>query len=246
MTHNSPPPRETIGLVTLPEELIVALNVNDRFITKMSCSPFEQKELVLGWLYAQGIIEKRSEIVRMEIEDGIAKMRVWLDGEYLDRFAAISPSQSSSCGGGSFNTRLFGTMPPLCRIYDLDLERLKRLARAMIDRAKNYKVHGGVHCALLAEHQSGRILVSREDIGRNNAIDKVVGWGLEEGVDFAGILLLVTGRVSSDMILKCYRAGISTMVSLTTATSLAFDIALRTDLTLICHVLKPKPILINF
>jgi FdhD protein len=182
----------------------------------------------------------------MEIEDGISKMRVWLDGEYSERFAALSPSQSSSCGGGTFNTRLFGTMRPLYRPYDLDLGQLKSLARAMVERAEMYKTHGGVHCALLAERKSGRILVSREDIGRNNAIDKVVGWGLGEGVDFAGILLLVTGRVSSDMILKCYRAGISTMVSLTTATSLAFDIALRTDLTLICHVLKPKPILINF
>ncbi len=238
--------RETIGLVTLPEELIVALNVNDRFITKMSCSPFEQRELAVGWLYSQGLIEQYEDIDRYEIADGTAKIWIWLKEEFPERFKALSPASSSSCGGGSFNTRLFGTMRPLYRPYNLELNMLKTLARTMVERAHMYRVHGGVHCAMLVERSSGEILVSLEDIGRNNAIDKVVGWGLERGIDFARLLLFVTGRVSSDMILKSYRAGISTMVSLTTATSLAFDVAVKTDLTLICHVLKPRPILINF
>lgn len=246
LTGSSGTQKKTIGMVALPEEMIASLNINDRFVTKMSCSPADQRQLAIGWLYSQGLIDSFSEIECLEIRDGTAKMCVWLKEEYSGRFKTLGSAISLSSGGGSFNTRLLSSMPPLFRSYDPDLNLVQRLARTMLDRAHMYKVHGGVHCAMLADIRRESVVVSFEDIGRNNAIDKVMGWGLERQVDFSPLLLFVTGRVSSDMILKCYRAGIATVVSLNTATSLAFDIATKTEQTLICHVLKQRPILVNY
>ncbi len=239
-------PREIIDLVPLPEELIASLYVNDQFMINMSCSPERQLELVVGWLYSQGLIEQFADIERFDIKDRIADMFVWVKGDYDVTLNKLKTEVGLSSGGGIFKKRFFRELKDVSREFDLDLELLKTFARGMLEKAEKYKLHGGMHSAMLADCGKKSIIISFEDIGRNNAIDKVLGWGLINNLDFSPLLLFVTGRISSDMAQKCCRAGISTIVSLNTATSMAFDIALKTGLTLICHVLKPKPILINF
>ncbi len=239
-------PRETIGMVPLPEEAMVSLVTNGQFLARMSCSPTELKELAVGWLFAQGVIESAAEIAEFWLEHGCGKIRVSLIEPFLDRFASLKFGQSSACGGGSFNSRLVTNLRPIERTYPLELARLKKIMQEMLPRETMYKVHGGVHCAMLAVCDTGEIVVAMEDIGRNNAIDKVIGWSLLHSVDLPNLVLFVTGRISSDMILKAYGARISTVVSMTTATTLAYEIVKKTGQTLICHVLKPKPILINF
>ena len=99
---------------------------------------------------------------------------------------------------------------------------------------------------MLADMEKEMILVSREDIGRGNTVDKVTGWGLFNGIDLRKTALFTTGRISSEMTIKAHRARIATIVSLTTFTSKAYEIAAKTGMTLAGHLLKPRPILINF
>jgi len=77
-------------------------------------------------------------------------------------------------------------------------------------------------------------------------VDKVIGWGLAQGMDFSRTALFITGRVSAEMALKVLHAGIPTLVSQTTLTSKALEIVRQSGLTLVGHVLKPRPILLNF
>jgi len=238
--------RENIGLVPLPEELITLLKVNERVITRMSCSPFNQRELAVGWLYCQGIIEDYSDIEKMDISDGASEMRVWLKKDKVKKIESLKSATASSSGGGFFNLRILDSITPLIRDYNLDLNRLINLARTMMEMAELYKLHGGIHCSMLTDSLNDKIIVLFEDIGRNNAIDKVIGWGVTRKLDFSSLLLFVTGRISVDMIFKCLRAGIATIISLNTATTFAFEIANKVEMTLICHVLKPRPILINY
>lgn len=233
--------KRTSGLIHLPEELVVALNVNDRFVTKISCSPFEQRELALGWMFWQGLIESRSEVVRTEIEDGQPKMRVWLSEPFSDRLDGLHAAQKASCGGGSYNSRLFGTLRPLYRPYKLDLETVQAEASPLVA-----PIHPGLCRAVLTKQAGGLVMVSREDLSGQNALDKVVGHGLEAGADFAGQVLHVGADISADLVLRCYRAGISTLITPGLVTSLAFDLAVKTGLTLVGRVLSDEPMLINF
>jgi FdhD protein len=99
---------------------------------------------------------------------------------------------------------------------------------------------------MLADMEKLDILASMEDIGRSNSVDKAIGWALLNGIDFGRTALLTTGRISAEMALKVLQAGIPTLISQTTLTSKALEIVRRTGLTLIGHVLKPRPILLNF
>ena len=95
----------------------------------------------------------------------------------------------------------------------------------------------GAHSAFLCD-LDGRILCMREDIGRHNAFDKVVGWALLNGVDLAKCMLYTSGRVPSDMASKAIRAGIPILVSKSVATDQGVALARAYGLTLICEA-KP-------
>jgi FdhD protein len=112
-------------------------------------------------------------------------------------------------------------------------------------RTVMFQKHGGIHCSMLADMREQRVLVSREDIGRSNSVDKVIGWALLNNIDFGRAALLTTGRISAEMTLKVLHAGIPVLISQTTLTSKALEIVRRTGLTLIGHVLKPRPIMLN-
>jgi FdhD protein len=109
----------------------------------------------------------------------------------------------------------------------------------MRDRADQYRYTGGVHSAGLA---AGDELVAHcEDIGRHNAVDKVVGRALLAGVDFHATALLATGRLSSEMVWKAARAGVPVVTSLSIPTDLARDIAEAAGITLVGRILSARP-----
>lgn len=114
------------------------------------------------------------------------------------------------------------------------------LVRQMVADGREYRRTGGVHCAALGNGDG--ILHQSEDIGRHNAVDKVVGWGFLRDIPLNRLQLLTTGRVSSDMVAKAARAGIPVVISLSIPTSLAVEIAHRTGITLIGRAGRAKPV----
>lgn len=245
---NAPPgrARQTVGMVPLPEELTTTLIVNGHPLVRMSCSPHDLTDLAFGWLYSQQIIDSLADVEKSAIGEACPQMKVWLRDAALGRALKFAPVHGSSCTGGTMNQALFERPRPLSREYPLDAGMLKTAMRSMLDRERLYKQHGGIHCAMLAPADSCEPAVVREDLGRSNAIDKVVGWALANALDLPRHILFVTGRITSEMVLKAHRAGIATVVSLTTLSSQAYEIARETGQTVVAHVLKPRPILVNF
>ena len=237
------PPRET-GLVPLPEETLLTITVDGRHLSRLSCSPFGQRELVLGWLFGQNVIEKQADVRIMKIKDGQAV--VSLSRKAHSRLEPYNPVQVTACSGGEVRPGLFENLPTVSRSYDFTLAQAVGLMQQLPQRAKMFHKHGGIHCSMLADIQERKILASREDIGRSNSVDKVIGWGLSEGFDFSRGALLTTGRISAEMALKVLHAGIPALISQTTLTGKALEIVRRSGLTLIGHVLKPRPIMLNF
>jgi len=243
-TNPVPEQRREAGLVPLPEEVLLTVTVDGRPLSRLSCSPFDQEELVLGWLFAQGLIQGPGDIAALAFQDDLALVR--LSPEAAPRLAHYHPVQVVACSGGDVQPDLFSALPGISRSYDFTLPQAIQLMEQLPKHTAMFKKHGGIHCSLLANMQKQRILVSREDIGRSNSVDKVIGWGLAHGVDFAASALFITGRVSAEMALKVLHAGIPALVSQTTLTSKALEIVRQSGLTLIGHVLKPRPILLNF
>ena len=242
--RNCPESVKKIGLVPLPEEVLLNITVDSRHLSRLSCSPFGHRELILGWLFGQGLIETATDVSGMEINGDQAF--VSLSAEAGSRLNQYNPVQVIACSGGEVRPGLFENLPRITRSYNFTLAQAIELMEQLPPRAVMFKKHGGIHCSMLADMQEQSILVSQEDIGRSNSVDKVIGWGLTRDFDFSRAALLTTGRISAEMALKVLHAGIPTLISQTTLTSKALEIVRRTGLTLIGHVLKPRPIQLNF
>lgn len=242
--RNCPESVKEIGLVPLPEEVLLNITVDSRHLSRLSCSPFGQRELVLGWLFGQSLIETPADVSGMKING--AQAFVSLSAEAGFRLKQYNPVQVTACSGGEVRPGLFENLPRITRSYNFTLAQAIGLMEQLPPRAKMFKKHGGIHCSMLADMQEQSILVSQEDIGRSNSVDKVIGWALLNGNDFGQAALLTTGRISAEMALKVLHAGIPTLISQTTLTSKALEIVRKTGLTLIGHVLKPRPIMLNF
>lgn len=238
------PRRREIGLVELPAETLLSVVADGRPLGRLSCSPFGRRELALGWAFSQGAIDSAADLAALRLAGDRALLR--LKPAAAARLARPLPGRFTACSGGDVPEAWPAGPPRVSRRFAFTLEQAVGLMRRLPGRAARFRRHGGIHCALLADMEQGRILAGREDIGRSNSVDKVIGWGLARGVDFGGCALLTTGRVSAEMALKCLRAGIPLLVSQTTLTTRALDIARATGLTIVGHVLKPKPILINY
>jgi FdhD protein len=241
---SSPETRRNAGLVPLPEEALLTIEVDGRTLSRLSCSPFDRRELVLGWLFSQGLLQTPGDAAALRFQADRALVR--LRPSAAPRLEQYHPVQVVACSGGDVQPGLFSDPPRTARKYDFTLAQAVGLMEQLPGRTPLFKKHGGIHCSMLADMREKTILVSREDIGRSNSVDKVIGWGLVHGADFARTALFITGRVSAEMALKVLHAGIPALVSQTTLTGKALDIVRQSGLTLVGHVLKPRPILLNF
>jgi len=242
--QNCPDSVKETGLVPLPEEVLLTVTVDGYQLSRLSCSPFGHEELVLGWLFGQSVIETAADVSHVVINGDQALVSLSAGAD--SRLKQYNPFQVTACSGGEVRPGLFENLPKVNRSYHFTLAQAIDLMEQLPPRAEMFKQHGGIHCSMLADMKEHKILVSREDIGRSNSVDKVIGWGLTHGFDFGHAALLTTGRISAEMALKVLHAGIPTLVSQTTLTSKALDIVRRSGLTLIGHVLKPRPIMLNF
>jgi FdhD protein len=114
-------------------------------------------------------------------------------------------------------------------------EVITACVRELNSLAKTFRRTGGVHGAALYT-SDGSLLSFAEDVGRHNAVDKVIGLGLQQGKGFVGTLIASTGRLTGDIVLKAARMRIPLVASLATAISSGIDVAAHTGVTLIGFV----------
>jgi FdhD protein len=205
----------------------VRISVNGRHALSLYCSPQMIREFVVGVVFNEGLISGGWCAERLSIEYG--------DDINVDIPATGTISEgertiTSGCAGGISLSRNL----PEQRLSDpsvFDLHALRELYREFQKRSEGYRATGGVHSAALAD--SRQTLVFAEDIGRHNAVDKVIGYALLEDIPFSGKILLASGRLSSEIVSKCSRCGIPVIISRAAPTSLSVEIAERSGLTLI-------------
>ncbi len=228
------------GKDSIAEErpLHIFLNQN-RYVTIL-CSPKELRELAVGHLLSEGIVSSTQEIKQIQLRnDGRCMVRLNANVDIEKRIAA---SQSfarlivSACGSPDYW--------PLSKLVDrLSLKkiptRLKVKAKIILDSVKRlntlaeaFRKTGGVHIAALYS-KSGELMTFSEDVGRHNAIDKVIGTRSLQRLDFEKCFLASSGRLTGDIVLKAARMRVPIVASMAAAISSGVDVAQRTGVTLI-------------
>ena len=205
-------------------------------------SPHDLTELAVGWLYNQGFIESVDEVVAVDTCEQSRKCRLISRRHATGRGAEQKAIRTSACGGGEISSfQFFRKRDRLTEGPGVCTETLQALVKKTLSLAIGYRRTGGIHCASLASPCQGRILALYEDIGRHNAVDKVVGRMLLTSQNPEDRLLLTTGRVSSEMALKVVHSGIPIIATITTCTDLALQIAEEAGLTIVTRALTKSP-----
>ena len=214
------------------EEGFISIFVNGSELATVMSSPREQDRLALGFLCNEGIIDGLADVRAIHVCPSGACVDVW-----LKRADYVRPNRlilTSGCGGGVTFDDLSQTVEPLDSRVTIAPKRLSEFMIEMQQRGTLYARSRGVHTSALADGE--RIVVVAEDVGRHNTIDKLRGACLIEGIDPHGMILLCTGRISSEMINKAARMGCPIVASRTSPTSLSVQLAREWNITLAGYV----------
>lgn len=198
-------------------------------------TPGDDAELALGFVITEGIVTSPDHIVDVEfVGDGRWNMvtadRVTIDPAQFQR-NFYSTSSCGVCGKASIDAiRITGARPPDGPVVPVEV--IRALPSRLLDHQAAFHSTGGLHAAA-AFDPTGRIVVVREDIGRHNAVDKVIGHLARESWPLPPLGLMVSGRVSFEITQKAAVAGISMICGVSAASSLAVDLADEFGMTVV-------------
>ncbi len=221
--------QEVKGEVVREQPLVVHVN-GKKFITLL-CSPLKLDCLVVGYLWLEKVIGSLDDIRRLEVSEVDGRADVTLMREVELPTERIL---TSGCGGGitfRIDPRLFPRIRSALKVRPQQLsDRMRELFAAGV----NYRASRGIHGAALAD--GDRLLIVAEDVGRHNAVDKVKGEALLKEVPTTDRILLSTGRISSEMLLKAVRMGVPLIASRTSPTEMAVSLAEQLGVTIVGYV----------
>jgi FdhD protein len=228
----------------ITEEISLALLAEHRRIAVLMCSPSDLEDLVTGFFYTNGFIQRADQIRRIVINRATWTAFIELAPE-ID-VGRLRPGGviGSACAGGPVPEYADGHRQPEHRHPAAGGEEKREAAgcsvssRLIIDlmdsfrkRSKIHRQTGGVHAAAIAS--AADQLVFREDIGRHNAVDKVIGACLAEDLPFEDKILLTSGRLSSEIIYKADACRLPIIVSRSAPTDRSISLARDRDITLV-------------
>ncbi|WP_328358349.1 formate dehydrogenase accessory sulfurtransferase FdhD [Mycobacterium sp. NBC_00419] len=245
----------TNGIITeRPETLVVEepleIRVNSAAVTVTMRTPGSDVELAQGFLLTEGVITRREDVLTVQYcrgsgEDGANTYNVLdvtlhpdvppPDTDVTRNF--YTTSSCGVCGKASLEAvRLSSRHSPGDDPSTVSTATLTAMPAQLRSAQKVFASTGGVHAAALFT-TDGTLLAVREDIGRHNAVDKVIGWALEANrVPLGGTVLLVSGRASFELTQKAVMAGIPVLAAVSAPSSLAVDLATQSGLTLIAFL----------
>ena len=220
--------------VTVEEPLEIRVGAQTLAVTMRT--PGHDFDLAAGWLLSEGIVRNPGEIVRMEHcrevrspeeEGNVVIVRATAaSGDALDRAKRLLLTSSSCglCGKGSIES-IRGQFSPVDSDARVSPEVLLSLPGKLRAVQASFAQTGGLHGAGVFD-LDGTLLAAREDVGRHNAVDKVIGHLFREGrVPLSQAILLVSGRASFEIVQKAVAAGLPIVAAVSAPSSLAIDLA---------------------
>jgi len=211
------------------QEFPVPLVVNGREIATLVASPHELNFLVAGFLRLQGFVSSADDFELFSVCKDFGAANVRIKGTLPEK---LKPVLTSGCGTGV----TFSTPRPLT--IESGTEFTPAQVFSLMDelgkRAEKYRTHGGIHSAAVGDGK--RMILYAEDLGRHNTLDRIAGEALFKGIDLQGLMLVTSGRISTEMAAKSAQLGIPLIASRTSPTDMAVKLCEESGITLIGYL----------
>lgn len=222
----------TSCIAPLARESPLTIFVNDREVITLVCLGDYLENLAVGFLVSEGILSKRSQLKEVKVDSARGEARInTAEDISLPHDLFLKRTLTSGCGkGASFYYALDAlTTRKISSKLAIRAEQIFSLMRELNSRSTLYRMTGGVHNSALAS--TGKILIFREDIGRHNSVDKICGECFMRGIPMKDKIILSSGRITSEILIKVARLGIPMFVSRGAATTLAKELASKLNIT---------------
>ncbi len=218
-------------------EFPLTILMNSEQLVTVLCSPSDLEALAVGFLFSEGMIRTKEEIkgLTLDGERGIIRIRTAED-KTRDGSLFMKRVLTTGCGRGIafYSYADLDRKKKVASDLRVTPEAVLALSRRFQGASELYRQTHGVHSAALCDDRE--ILVFAEDIGRHNAVDKVLGRCLREGISTADRILLTSGRISSEILFKAAGSGIPVIVSKSAPTDMGVELAQELGITLVGFV----------
>lgn len=213
---------------TVVTEFPVTVKINGQEFVTMVCTPEYIEDMVIGYLASEGVIRKYEEIKEIWYQEKEGYVHVKTDklNPYYQEFQ--NKRYITSCCGGSRQGFVFVNDALTAKKMENMTVKLTpddcfRLMKDLQQSAVTFQQTGGVHNAALCDVNG--LVLSRMDIGRHNALDKIYGYCLKNGISIEGKAIVFSGRISSEILLKVAKIGCELILSKSAPTELALELA---------------------
>jgi FdhD protein len=217
-------------------EKAITIYVNFEELATVVCSPSYLVYMAVGFLCSEGILRNRQDLKDITVEEDKGLVYVEVN-EYEQKLAGkvFLKRYITPCCGRSRASFYFSTDALLCKTVVSDVRipasKVRSLAEELEERSKLFRRTGGVHSAALAVDYE--ILIFQEDIGRHNTLDKIMGQCFLDEIPFDDKVIIFSGRVSSEILLKAAKMGVPILVSRSAPTDLALNLAEDLGITVV-------------
>lgn len=219
---------------SIVEEYPFTIFLNNKELLTLLCTQKALYYLVVGFLISEGIIEKKEDILDMKIDEvkGVAYVETSKDKSLIEKLYG-KRTLTSGCGKGTvfYNVVDSFKSKKIKGDFKLELENIPQMMRDFNRHSQMFLETGGVHSCALSDGEKN--IISADDIGRHNALDKTIGEAVCKDIDLSNKIVLTTGRISSEILIKIAKRGIPAIISKSAPTKLAVDIAKDLNITVI-------------
>jgi FdhD protein len=235
-TESEGGPAESEVIVETP----ITIFVNGVELVTLLCLGRSLEYLAAGFLWTENVVTMKDDIksIDVDVDGGVVKMEIDRDAEYIKELT-FKRLVTTACGkGSSFYTidTVAGKLTFNESAITVSPKDVIPLVAEFENMSELHEKTRGVHSSLLAKDREA--LIFHDDIGRHNAIDKVLGHALLDGVPVDDKMVLTSGRISSEVLLKVAKKGVPVLVSRALPTNLSVSLADQLGVTLIGYVRK--------
>jgi FdhD protein len=219
---------------TVVTEAPLTIFLNEEKVVTLFCTPQDQKYFAVGFLFSEGLLENEKDIQKVDFDQEKNEINIFTKSKRaLPSDFSQTKILTSGCAKGVTYSNVDDIDSGKDLLIDLQLtltaSEIQALMHEFEKRSVLFRKTGGVHAAALANKE--KILIYFEDIGRHNAVDKVFGKCLLNRIGCDDKTLLLSGRISSDILAKASKSGVSIIVSRSAPTNLAVENALKLGIT---------------
>ena len=219
------------------KESPLTIILNNRELVTLLCSPENLRYLAVGFLFSEGLLKSKDEIKKIMVDDRRGVVRVETEGDEEPASDALFKRFiTSGCGRGASFYSAIDAQDQVKVESQVKISTLEVLAlvHEFQHRSQIYRSTGGVHSAALCDIRD--VLVFGEDIGRHNAVDKIFGSCILNDIATDDHIIITSGRISSEILLKIARRNVPIIVSKSAPTNLGVRLANDLGVTLVGFV----------